>query len=198
MEQNDFNIKRNNNTIILEKNNQKFEIFQTTDDDLWFSTLQEEMSMELSLYSRNYSECQTYLVFENLITSIIGRYILNKDIKKEYSRLPKDFIDLEDIVIIWHSDSNTDNILKFEYPDTRLIKISISKCKDSKDYHNNSVRIRTSGSSYECYYQEFLEFFKHLLMLENRLNQPIENVQSKEQNTESKKLSLFKKIYNKK
>ena len=41
--------------------------------------------------------------------------MLNGDNEKEYSRLPKDFIYLENKVIIWHSDSGTDNLLKLEY-----------------------------------------------------------------------------------
>ena len=112
------------------------------------------MNIELSLSSRNYPEWQTYIVFEYLMKSIVGRYMLNGDNEKEYSRLPKDFIDLENKVIIWHSDSGTDNFLRLEYTENRTIKIAIQKCKDSKEHYTNSVRIRTSGSEYKYYYED--------------------------------------------
>lgn len=197
MEQKDFKISRRNYAIIIQKDNQGFSITQSNDDDVWFSTSQEETNIELSLSSRNYSEWQTYIVFEYLMKSIVGRYMLNGDNEKKYSRLPKDFIDLENKVIIWHSDSGTDNLLKLEYTENRTIKITIQKCKDSKEHYTNSVRIRTSGSEYEYYYQEFLEFFRHLISLEQRLNKPVETVQQ-EIKEEPKKLSLFKRFNKKK
>ena len=149
------------------------------------------MNIELNLSSRNYSEWQTYIVFEYLMKTIIGRYILNEDNKKQYSHLPKDFINLENKVITWHSDSDTDNILKLEYSNDKNIKVTISKCKDDKEYHTNSVRIRTNGSEYGYYYQEFLEFFRNLLSLEEKLNKPIETIQQ-EKKEQPKKLSLLK------
>lgn len=192
----EFTIKSNNHTIILEKNNQRLEISQSIDDDIGFSTSQKEMNIELNLSSRNYFEWQTYAVFEYLMKSIIGKYMLTGDNEKEYSHLPKDFIDLKNKSITWHSDSGIDNVLKLEYIDNRIIKISISKSKDSKEHHTNTVRIRTNSSEYGYYYQEFLEFYRHLLLLEQRLNKPVEKVQQ-EKKTEHKKLSLFKR-YNKK
>ena len=40
------------------------------------------MEIELNLSSRNYSEYQTYIIFDYLMKTIVGRYILNGDIKK--------------------------------------------------------------------------------------------------------------------
>lgn len=197
MEQKDFKISRRNYAIIIQKDNQGFSITQSNDDDVWFSTSQEEMNIELNLSSRNYSEWQTYIVFEYLMKSIVGRYMLNGDNEKKYSRLPKDFIDLENKTIIWHSDSGTDNLLKLEYTENRTIKITIQKCKDSKEHYTNSVRIRTDGSEYEYYYQEFLEFFRHLISLEQRLNKSVETPQQEKQE-ETKKLFLFKRFNKKK
>ena len=77
MEPKDFKISRRNYAIIIQKDNQGFSITQSNDDDVWFSTSQEEMNIELSLSSRNYSEWQTYIVFEYLMKSIVGRYMLN-------------------------------------------------------------------------------------------------------------------------
>lgn len=187
----EFKIRRVNGTIILEKDNNGVAISQAVDDDIWFSTSQDELSLELRLSSRNYEEWQTYLVFKNLMKTIIGRYMLNGDYQNEYSTLPEDFVDLESKTIIWHSDSSTDNVLKLEY-DEKTIKISISKSKDVKGYETNAVRIRTSGSSYEYYYQEFTQFFHQLTILENRLNQPIQATQQEEA-PQLKKLSLFKR-----
>lgn len=195
MEQKDFKISNINSSIVLEKDNQSFEIFQGSDEDLFFSTSQDEICFELNSYSRNYHEWQTYIVFEYLMKSIIGKYILNGDNKKEYSQNPKDFVDLENKIIIWHSDSDIDNVLKLQYVDN-VIKITIFKSKEAKNYHTNLVRIRTDGSDYERYYQEFLEFYKHLVLLERNLNKSdVEAIESKE---EPKKLSLLKRFNKKK
>lgn len=192
MEEKDFKISSRDHSIIVEKDTWAFTIYQSNDDDIWFSTSQEEMNIELNLSSRNYSEWQTYIVFEYLMKSIVGRYMLNGDNEKKYSRLPKDFIDLENKVIIWHSDSSIDNVLKLQYKDNSNIKITISKSKDSKEHHTNSVRIRTNGSEYGYYYQEFLEFFRHLVTLEQRLNKSLETLQQ-DKKEDVKKLSLLKK-----
>ena len=192
----DFTIRRSNNSIILEKDNQKFNITQTLDDDIYFSTNHNELVFDLNFSSRNYPEWQTYIVFEYLMKSIIGRYMLNGDNVQEYSYLPKDFIDLDKKIITWHSDSGTNNVLKLEYIDKKIIRVSLTKDNHSKEHYNNSVRIRTSGSNYECYYQEFLEFFRHLWMLEQKLNKPKEEIkkQSNEVITQTKKRSLLKRF----
>ena len=191
----DFTIRRSNNSIILEKDNQIFFITQTLDDDIYFSTSQNELTFDLNFSSRNYSEWQTYIVFEYLMKSIIGRYMLNGDNNQEYSHLPKDFIDLDKKIITWHSDSGTDNILKFEYIDKKIIRISLIKDKHSKEHYNNSVRIRTSGSNYEYYYQEFLEFYRQLTMLEQRLNKPKEELEHQKEKVQPKKRNLSR-IFN--
>lgn len=185
MEQKDFKIKLSYNTIVIEKDNKKISINQSLNSDIDFSTLYDDITLELNFSSRIYAEWQTYMVFENLMKSIVGGYILNDDSKKSYSRLPKDFIDLNNKTIIWHSDSGIDNVLKFEYLDS-IIKISISKCKTAKENDQNSVRIRTSGSNYGYYYQEFLYFFRQLCILEQNLN-------NKKEKEDNKKLSLLKK-----
>lgn len=194
MGKNDFKIRRVNGTIILEKNDNEVSVSQAVDDDIWFSTSQDESSLELKYTSRDYNEWKTYSVFEDLMKRVIGKYILNDDYKNEYSMLPSDFVDLENKTIIWHSDSGVDNVLKFQYDD-KTIKISISKSKDSKGYETNAVRIRTSGSSYEYYYQEFVEFFHNLTILEDSLN-PVVQDTLQEETKKTKKLSFFKRNKN--
>ena len=122
--------------------------------------------------------------------------MLNEDNKQEYSHLPKDFIDLDKKIITWHSDSGTDNVLNLEYIDNKIIRVSLTKDKNSKEHYNNSIRIRTSGSNYEYYYQEFLEFFRHLWMLEQRLNKPKEEtkIEQKEEKVQPKKRTLLKRF----
>ena len=192
----DFTIRCSNNSIILEKDNQKFNITQTLDDDIYFSTSQNELVFDLNFSSRNYPEWQTYIVFEYLMKSIIGRYMLNGDNSQQYSFLPKDFIDLDKKIITWHSDSGIDNVLKVEYIDKKIIRVSLTKCKTSKEHYNNSVRIRTSGSNYEYYYQEFLEFYKQLSILEERLNKHKEELEHQKQKVQPKKRTLSR-IFNK-
>ena len=191
-----FTIRKSNQSIILEKDNQTFSISQGLDDDIYFSTTKNELVFDLNFSSRNYPEWQTYIVFEYLMKSIIGRYMLNGDNNQEYSFLPKDFIDLDKKIITWHSDSGTDNVLNLEYIDNKIIRVSLTKDKNSKEHYNNSIRIRTSGSNYEYYYQEFLEFFRHLWMLEKRLNKPKEEtkIEPKEEKVQPKKRSLLKRF----
>lgn len=194
MGKNDFKIRRVNGTIILEKNDNEVSVSQAVDDDIWFSTSQDESSLELKYTSRDYNEWKTYSVFEDLMKRVIGRFILNDDYHKEYSMLPPDFVDLENKTIIWHSDSGIDNVFKLQYDD-KTIKISISKSKDSKGYETNAVRIRTSGSSYEYYYQEFVEFFHNLTILEDSLN-PVMQDTLQEETKKTKKISFLKRYKN--
>lgn len=189
MAENDFKISRVNGTIIIEKDGQGLAISQAVDDDIWFTTSKAQLSLEISMYSRIYPEWQTYMIFEKLMKTIVGRYMLSGDNRGKYSRLPKDFVDLDSNVIAWHSDSGTDNILKLGYNE-RTITISISKSKDASTYETNAVRVRTNGSSYEYYYQEFLEFFRCLSELEHTLNKSVENG---EETPVQRKLSLFGK-----
>ena len=191
-----FTIRKSNQSIILEKDNQTFSISQGLDGDIYFSTTKNELVFDLNFSSRNYPEWQTYIVFEYLMKSIIGRYMLNGDNNQEYSFLPKDFIDLDKKIITWHSDSGIDNVLNLEYIDNKIIRVSLTKDKNSKEHYNNSIRIRTSGSNYEYYYQEFLEFFRHLWMLEQRLNKPKEEtkIEPKEEKVQPKKRTLLKRF----
>ena len=96
--------------------------------------------------------------------SIIGRYILNGDDKDGYSSLPKDFINLDNKTITWHSDSEYDNMLQLQLKEKELIiSIIIGNNSNNRNYSNSTkVRIRTSGSSYEYYYKEFERFYDEL------------------------------------
>lgn len=189
----EFNIKRSNNALLLSKDEQTFSISKGVDDDIWFGTSEEETSITIRLGSRNYLEWQTYLVFENLLKRIIGKYILEDYQDDYFPRVPKDFIDFENKTITWHSDSGTDNVLTLHF-DNHRITITITKSKDAKDHTTNSVRIRTSGSEYDTFYQEFTEFYRQLWILEHELNKTLEPVQPK-QEEQPQKLSL-KNIFN--
>lgn len=193
MGQGNFKITRVNGTLVLEKDGNGFTICQGIDDDIFFTTSKEKLSLDINMYSRNYSEWQIYMVFENLMKSVVGRYILSGDSAKEDSRLPEDFINLDERIISWHSDSEFDNILKLNY-DKSAITVSILKSKNSSQSDTNSVRIRTDGSNYGCYYQEFLDFFARLSELEYSLNKNSQSIESKLiQPPNQKKLLFFKK-----
>lgn len=192
-----FKISRVNGSLFLENNEKEImTISQTVDNDIWFSTSRDELTLELRLGSRTYSEWQTYLIFSSLMKALVGRYMLDGDNKKENSRLPKDFIDLDNNTITWHSDSKTKNVLKLIYDNRNdTIKISMKKSKDKDSYLSTVVRIRTDGSDYEYYYQEFLDFFKRLNDLELRLNKPEENIEPEvKEGPKEKKLSLFQRF----
>lgn len=129
---------------------------------------------------------------------IVGRYILNGNDRDDYSLLPKDFIDLESKTITWHSDSEKDNKLELQFGKKEII-VSISKDKNesNRTYDNSiKVRIRTSGSSYEYYYQEFEKFFNELSSLAYQVESVSKrDVHSNEtKSVTQKKLSLFDKF----
>lgn len=162
MSEQDFKIHIVANSIIISKNNESFSV-ENVDGDILFESAIENFETKISFYSRNHEEWQIYVIFESLIKAILGRYILHDDDKNKYSLLPKDFIDLKKKTIIWHSDSGRDNILKLQYVNNE-IKISIIR-ENSQNHIPNRVRIRTSGSNYDFYYQEFEKFFSELYML---------------------------------
>ncbi len=169
MNSEEFKINNISGSIIISKDGESIEVSQTLDNDIWFATRDDEISLDISMYSRNRHEWQTYVVFESLMKSIVGRFILNGDDKDEWSMLPKDFIDLDNKTITWHSDNGKDNVLKLSYSE-KTITITITKDSKTKSFYTNTVRVRTDGSSYGYYYQEFTKFFRELMQLESRLN----------------------------
>ncbi len=188
---NNYEIKYNYGNVIIEKNDETFSVEKGADDDIWFST-NNDIRFSINFYSRNRKEWQTYFIFENLMKLIIGRYILHSDNNDEYSNLPKDFIDLESKTITWHSDSEKDNKLQLQFTGKEII-VSIMRDENASklDYFNPiKVRIRTSGSKYEYYYQEFEVFFDELLNFAYQITpaskDDIPNVQ--------RKLSFFNKF----
>ncbi len=157
----EFKISLINNTIILEKNNKKIAINKAPDNDIWFESNDDKISFELRYSSLESNEWQTFDIFNNLMKSIIGRFYLSGDNEKEFSTLPCDFINIETKTITWHSDSGTDNVLQLQYLED-IIKITITKAPKENAY--NRVRIRTDGSNYDRYHQEFTKFYNELLI----------------------------------
>lgn len=137
-----------------------FTIFKTMDNDIWFGTDEDKMTFIFDSYSRNREEWQSYEAFSKLMRNIIGSYFLEDDNKN--GMLPADFINIEDKIITWHSDSESNNILEI-MRDGRYIAVTISK--DIKTRGSNNVRIRTDGSSYGNYYQYFTELYRDVLKL---------------------------------
>ncbi len=160
MEEKKFAIKKRDNKFTLQKSDQTIEIWQSSDNDIWFEAKEAKVEIELDSRSSDFCEFQFYAIFERLMKSIIGRFML-KDAKDYYSSLPSDFIDLETMTISWHSDGSMDNILGIAYNGER-IKVSITKAKKDKISGNNKVRVRTNGSDYGTYYQEIIRFFNDI------------------------------------
>lgn len=193
MEEKNFKIYNFRDDIILEKDNKYISISQAPDNDIYFRTPISNLEIELNANSIDYAELQTYIIFETLIKLIIGRYILSNDINNQYL-LPDDFINLDTKTITYHSDSSDDNILKIQYKKNTIL-ISICKCKNAKKYNSNFIRICTSGSMYQYYYQEFNFFFKNLFNLEQYLNEPKEVIIPKiDKSHKQKSLCIFKKL----
>ncbi len=189
MTQKSFNITPSYSYVKIEKDGKFFVINKAPDNDIWFETKEELLTFDLSFSSIEFAEWQTYDVFYNLLKAIIGRYFLNGD-NKEYSNLPKDFIDMENKVITWHSDSATDNVLQLQYIDD-IIRIKLIKSPLNKG--ENKIRIRTNGSDYDRYHQEFTFFYNQLFILAHKLEEKaaIKKVESKQTSTE-RKLTLKK------
>ena len=166
MEQN-FELVSDSGKFIITKGGRLLRIYRYPDGDICFATNRENMEITLNFYSRNRLESKCYEAFENLMKLIIGRFILGKDYKSEFSTLPKDFINLENMVITWHSDSGIDNILKLQYAD-KTVKVSLIGARNNIGGIN--VRIRTDGSDYEYYYQEFEKFYKSLGCIASRID----------------------------
>ena len=194
MESKEFKILGSVSSITLEKGRKSITIRQASDDDILFSTSENNIELALSLHSlNNIPEQRTYLAFESLMKSIIGRYMLSGDYRNEYCTLPKDFIDLENKVITWHSDGTVDSALYLTYQNGTIV-VSLSKSATEKDSTSNVVRVRTDGSDYGGYYKEFLNFFEELNALEKSLNTPIECAPPQLRESNKKVLSLLKRL----
>lgn len=194
---NSFVIKHGYNSVSIEKDGTKFSVEKGPDGDIWFNSANNNIKLPINFYSRNRKELKSYIIFENLMKSIVGRYILNGDDKDEYNILPKDFIDLKRKTITWHSDSEKDNKLQLQFGEKEII-VSITREENTSNRtYNNAIkiRIRTSGSSYEYYYQEFERFFNELLSFAYQVESMNKRESSSTENksTVQRRLSLFKK-----
>ena len=169
MKNNNFDITNKGDIICISKDNEHINIMQAVDDDIWFSTNKDEINIKLYASSFDYNEWETYLLFEDLIKRIIGRYVLYDLEHKDLNGLPDNFINLEKKEIIWITDSEPTSYLKL-HSDNGFISISLKKTND-KSYISNSVRIRTNGSSYSNYYHEFIKFYKELKRHSKKIEQ---------------------------
>lgn len=158
MEQGKLDFKGDDSHFVLEKDGQKISIWQTVDNDVWFGTKSDEVCIELR-DARDFKERALHRDFKEFMKSVIGRYLL-EDSDMEFSNLPSDFIDLKNKTIIWHSDNGNDNLLKIVYDDN-VVRIYIIRGAKSKST-DTIVRVRTDGSDYMYYYQEFLNLFNEI------------------------------------
>lgn len=184
----EFKISLINNTIILTKDDKKFSINKAPDNDIWFESPEDNLSFDLRYSSREADEWQTFDIFNNLMKRIIGRYYLSDDNKTEFSILPSDFINIESKTVTWHSDSGTDNVLQLKYLGD-IIRVTITKAPKENIY--NRVRIRTDGSDYDRYHQEFTKFYQELLIFAFKINEREKN-QNQEEPTSIQQSNSFK------
>lgn len=149
-------VKKTDNSILLDNNYEKILIYKTIDDDIWFETNKDKSFFEIN-YSRDCEEIEIYKIFRMLVFEIAGNYTFD-----EFNlNLPNDFIDNSNKTITWHSDSSKDNVLKIIYDDNKII---IELIKDSSSMQNlpNRVRIRTDGSNYGHYHEYFTKLYNTL------------------------------------
>lgn len=157
MEQGKLKIIENGTGFILEKEGKKISIWQTGDQDVWFGAEEKEVCLELDSKAKDFRERATNGILKSLMVSIIGKYML-EDANVESSNLPRDFIDFANKTIIWHA--NNGNVLKIVYEGSviRVFLVSEGKGKNV----NNVVRVSEEDLEYNCYYQEFLDFFSDI------------------------------------
>ena len=158
-----FEVQNIDNCVVIRKGDSNICIDRGCDGDIWFHSPKGNEELNIASHSRREpEEDECYKILKSLMKSIFGRYILSNDYKDKYSNIPKDFIDLENKVVTWHSDSLDENTLKIQY-DENKIKIGLVRTDKKEDYNIPiRVRIRTNGSSYGNYYEEFETFFDEI------------------------------------
>lgn len=159
--------------FLIEKDGVHFSIDKRIDGDIWFRSSSDVLELPINRFSREEDELETYKVFEDMMKLIIGRYYLSGDAHSQYNCLPKDFIHTSQKTITWHSDSGREDILKLQLSGNDIFVSLIKDMRYAVDSarHDKSVRvrIRTSGSDYGYYYQEFEKFYHELSQLTSRL-----------------------------
>jgi len=166
-------IKTNGNTVFFigKDNKNDFCVNQANDNDIYFMSENPNITFTLEKLAIEHPEYQTYKLFDSLIKEMVGNFVMD-----EYATfLPKDFIDIPNKTITIHSDSGSDNTLKFQYVKDGNLTITIIKGPNVPDYYNNAIRICTSGSRYNYYWHYFVKFYKALTQLAISLNEPAED-----------------------
>lgn len=192
-----FEIRQDYNSITIEKKETKFRIEKSADGDIWFTSYH-DIEVPIDFYSSAEEEWRSYIIFERLMKCIVGKYVLSDEEKDECSFLPKDFIDLQNKTIIWHSDSENDHLLKLQLNKNEITVSIVRDRKANNRSSNNSirVRIRTHGSDYGNYYQEFENFFSELFNFACQVNtlKPQNGASKETQTVMQKRLSIFSKF----
>lgn len=159
MEQGKLKIKQNKGVYTLEKEDKKLLLWQTEDKDICFCDENPDTPLEFDLKTDNYLEGIINDKFKWLMISIFGRYLLEDADDKE-SSLPKDFVDLRNKIITWHSDN--DNTLQLSYDkEAQTMRLSIVKGEKTKS-PKGIVRIKKDDPTYQYYSHFFQILFNDL------------------------------------
>lgn len=165
-------LKLSGEKVILEDEENSFEISQNINNEIYFRTKKNNMTLllNLSFHPENIEEWKSFELFASFIREIVGNYILEDDSKLQV--LPKDFIDLENKLITCHSDGLDDSIIELLYSNDS-IAISIKKSSNNEINNDNVVKIISGrcGSSYGNYYQFFVKLYRELLCLAHSIDQ---------------------------
>lgn len=162
--------------MVVSKNGMSFEVYESMDGDLWFSSKSDHMIMDIDFCSDEAMEWGCFNTFYDLMKRIVGRYVLNED---DTSFIPyDDFVDLDNKMITWHSDGEVNNVLRLSLLEN-VVRVELEKSGDVSSNKKNLVRIRTNGSDYGSYYQEFELFFTELWRHKNIMgDKPIQKKKS--------------------
>lgn len=150
------------NCVKINKGEKEITIKKDLDDSLWISgNKNQDTTINLNVTSFDYDEFKTYHIFYDLAKNILGKYMF-QDYKQPHNFLPKDFINIKDKEIVYHTDAEATSCLKIKMEQSS-ISISIIKEKylDS-DIIQNSVKIERNSYNYGNYYEEFAKFYEEL------------------------------------
>lgn len=164
---NSFKIEKGYGSLLIGQDGKCLGMDRRIDGDLWISS-SSDLEIPITKYNSfryGVEETSTYNLFEKLMIVVFGRYVL-KDYGDEYSDLPKDFIDLDNKTITWHSDGGGNATLQLKAVDNQII---ISILGQEKDDKTRWVRVRTSGSEYGEYYNYFISLYRDLEKLIDRI-----------------------------
>ena len=153
----EFDIDKKEVSVVLSNDNNSIRISKLSNDDIYFSTSSKNSEVIIDYYSQSYEEWQSYLLFSEFMNRLVGRYVLRDPGADKMTRLPDDFVNIEEKTITCHSDDTNDSsTLRLTFLDNNKIKVALSR----KSYRPAKIKISSRDSMYADYYRDFKRFYE--------------------------------------